>query len=63
MGFLQRVLGVTFRNIMRSCETRKTLNVEPLVRIEITSYQNHEIFRVLVGLLRPRPPQSKNGYE
>jgi len=31
MGYLPRVLGVTLRDKVRSCEIRKTLNVEPLL--------------------------------
>jgi len=31
MGYLPRVLGVTLRHKVRSCEIRKTLNVEPLL--------------------------------
>jgi len=34
MGFLRRVHGVTLRDKMRSCEIRKTLYIEPLLRIE-----------------------------
>jgi len=34
MGFLGRVHGVTLRDKVRSCEIRRALNVEPLLRIE-----------------------------
>jgi len=34
MEFLRRVHGVTLRDKVRSCEIRKALNVEPLLRIE-----------------------------
>jgi len=34
MGFLRRVHCVTLRDKVRSCEVRKALNVEPLLRIE-----------------------------
>jgi len=34
MGFLRRVHGVTLRDKVRSCEIRKALNVEPLLRTE-----------------------------
>ena len=34
MGFLRRVHGVTLRDKVRSCEIRKSLNVQPLTRIE-----------------------------
>ena len=34
MGFLRRVRGVTLRDKVRSCEIRRALNVEPLLRIE-----------------------------
>ena len=35
MGILRRVHGVTLLEKVRSCEIRKALNVEPLLRIEI----------------------------
>jgi len=34
MGFLRRVHGVTLRDKVRSCEIRRALNVELLLRIE-----------------------------
>jgi len=35
MGFLRRVhAGVTLRDKVRSCEIRRALNVEPLLRVE-----------------------------
>ena len=34
MGFLQRSHGVTIRDKVGNSETRKTLNVEPLLRIQ-----------------------------
>jgi len=34
MGDLRRVHGVTLRDKVRGCEIRKTLNVEPLLRIQ-----------------------------
>jgi len=34
--FLRRVHGVVFRDKVRSCETRKAVNVEPYPRIEIS---------------------------
>ena len=39
MGFLWRVHGVTIRDKMRSCEMRKTLNVEPLLWIKKSQLQ------------------------
>ena len=34
MFFLRRVHGVTLRDHVRNCETRKSLNVQPLLQIE-----------------------------
>jgi len=34
MGFFRRVQGVTLRDKVRSCDIRRALNVEPLLRIE-----------------------------
>jgi len=34
MGFLRKVAGMKFCESVRSCETRKAQNVEPLLRIE-----------------------------
>jgi len=34
MEFLRRVHGVTLRDKVRSCEIRKTLNVEPFLPVE-----------------------------
>jgi len=37
VGFLRRVHGVTLRDKLRNCEIRKALNVEPLLRIEVSA--------------------------
>ena len=50
-GFFPKVHSVTLRDKVRSCEIRKSLNVEPLLRIERSQLQ------YIVLTMRPECPR------